>query len=116
MKLLKSFILLLLAFDVQAFDVTEVDRGVTKFLAGWFEETCGDINYSFIYSIRVDAALELGFFQSTHPSEFNPPKLGTDVLTAIETDICGYKDGYLITFRPEENYKVIGYTSFNQPE
>lgn len=116
MKPLKYLFLFLLAFDVQAFDITKVNHGVSKFLDKWFAETCDNINYSFLYAIKIDTALDFGFFKSTHPSDFNPPKLMTDVLVAVETDICGEKDGYLITFRPEENYKIIGYTSFDQPE
>ena len=109
MKNFGYFLLLLFAPGAHGFDFASIDEGVSRFLSRW-NTTCEDIDYSFIYALRMDLAYESGFY-STHPSNAKP-SASTDILVAVEADTCGEKDGYYITFRPGERYKVVDYASF----
>ena len=110
MKFSRYLFLLLFATGAYGFDFASIDEGVSRFLGRW-DTTCEDIDYSFIYALPMGTAYEMGFY-STHPSNANPAVLATDILVAVEADICGEKDGYYIAFRPEEGYKVVDYASF----
>lgn len=103
---------------MHAFEVIKLDVAVSTFLDKWFAEKCEKTEYSYLYILPVEMAYKKGFYAAdSHPSTFNPPALMTDIKVAIEVSICGWEDGYAMTLRKEnDGYKVIGYTSFDQPE
>ena len=115
MKFSCFLLLWLFAASVYGFDAIALDAAVSRFLNRWYA-ACDDIRHSFIYAVRVDKAYEMGFYR-THPSDFRLPEAMTDVLVTFEfeTESCNMKDGYSITFRPEEDYAVVGYVSFSHP-
>lgn len=123
-QLIKSFsmVLCLLVVDVQAFDVIKVDQAVKKLFQAFFidDERSTDCTFSYSYgSIRY--AKESDRYPDDLLEEYPELKqkyLPDDIEVKIEkADFCFWSDGYWITIRKiDDEYKVVGYTSFAQPE
>ena len=125
MRLIKTvgMVLCLLAFEVQAFDVIKVDQAVKKLFQGFFdsEEGAAGCEYSYSYGIIRYAGESddyPGDFFDEHPELKLKYLLPDDVEVKIaKADFCFWSDGYWITLRYiNDEYKVIDYTSFSQPE
>ena len=117
-----SIFLCLLAFDVYAFDVIKVDQAVKKLFYGFFvnEERSADCVFNYSYgSIRY--AGESDRYPDDLFDEYPELKLKylpDDVEVKIaKADFCFWSDGYWITLRYiNDDYEVVSYTSFSQPE
>ena len=111
-----------LAVEAQAFDVVKVDQAVSKLFQGFFddEERSDGCTLSYSYeSIRY--ARESDRYPDDlfddHP-ELKKKYLPNDIEVKIDkVDFCFWSDGYWITLRYiNEEYKIVSYTSFSQPE